>query len=111
MITNQINGQQVNYHQVAPVTSWNNLLMFAGGDPQKGMNKSNRIDIYDISTRRWSLKYLSQGRELLAAVTLNNITMFAGGDGYGGESDIVDVWNHTTDTWSIMHLYHSLGRD
>eukprot|EP01084_Bolivina_argentea_P036923 68262_1 len=85
-------------------TSWNNLVMFAGGNPQKGMNKSNRVDIYDVTTGQWNLKYLSEGRDLVAAVTLNNITMFGGGDGSGGESSIVDVWNHTTNHWSVMNL-------
>eukprot|EP01084_Bolivina_argentea_P276614 472012_1 len=94
-------------------TSWNNLIIFAGGSINgSGSGVSSRVDIYNTATAKWSLKYLSESRDFLAAASVGNITMFAGGENEinhtKGASDVVDIWNHTDDSWSTATL--SLAR-
>jgi hypothetical protein len=56
--------------------------------------------------------HLSIGRELLGCATASdyNVSLFAGGKqphsipGTPSETDIVDILNHTTQTWSVSHL-------
>jgi hypothetical protein len=89
------------------VASAGNKILFAGGSEW-----SSRVDIYDISTNKWSTAELSYGRSNgIAAVTNGNKIFFAGGETSDGTvpADVVDIYDVSTDTWTVAHL--SLGGD
>jgi hypothetical protein len=78
-------------------------IFFAGG------NQSSRVDIYDAATNAWSRSELSIGRSCIAGAAAGNTVVFAGGIGQGFFSphwptSPVDIYNASTNTWSIGFL-------
>lgn len=72
------------------------------------------VDIYDPATDTWSTAALSFGRKDLAAVSVCGKAIFAGGfffDGStdNGHSNLVDIYDCATDSWSTAEL--SIGRE
>jgi hypothetical protein len=94
-------------------TSVGNLAIFAGGNEDDSQtidyNDSNAVDIYNSTNNTWSTAALSQAREGLAATSVGNLAFFAGGDfPISGEprgvSNVVDIYNSTTNTWSTAAM-------
>lgn len=87
-----------------------NKILFAGGaghSNQTGGYFSSRVDIYDISTGKWSTAELSEARSHPYAAAAGNKILFAGGrkSNLGsGESKVVDIYNVATGTWSTTTL-------
>ncbi len=72
-------------------------------------NYSTAVDIYDNASGTWSSATLSRGRTELAAATAGTKALFAGGRHEGGtfnvtSSDVVDIYNNSTGTWSTANL-------
>ncbi len=88
------------------VASAGNKILFAGGEDN---THSSRVDIYDISTNKWSTAELSIARHYIAAVANGNKVFFAGGEISDGTfpTDVVDIYDVSTNTWTVAHL--SLG--
>jgi len=102
--------------QAMAVASVGNKILFAGGGDNDMGGTTSRVDIYDASTNTWSIAELSKGRESLAAVTLGNKVFFAGGltwetsaTGYStwANSNAVDIYDNSTNTWSTAFLSDS----
>jgi autotransporter-associated beta strand protein len=98
------------------VTSVGDQVFFGGGlFTATGGSHSNEVDIYDTSAGTWSTATLSQGRYLLAATSAAGNVFFAGGAvppaGGGPDipSNVVDIYNTSTGTWSTATL--STARD
>jgi hypothetical protein len=85
------------------VASAGNKILFAGGVSQ---DHSSRVDIYDISTNKWSTAELSIARHYIAAVANGNKVFFAGGEISDGTvpTDVVDIYDVSTNTWTVAHL-------
>lgn len=88
-------------------------VLFAGGDGGfTGTGRETRVDIYNLTTNSWSTSSLSEvKRGEHAAVTLNNKIYFAGGEtwpswpnGNWGASNKIDIYDHSTNTWSASFL-------
>ena len=89
-----------------------NKIIFAGGQP--GSTYTNVVDIYDTSTGIWeststnSNQKLSVGRIQFAAASAGNKIYFAGGVTYPSSvTNVVDIYNATTNTWSTTTLSSS----
>ena len=76
-------------------------------------NVSNLADIYDAYTGEWSTAALSQARGQLAATSVGPLAFFGGGEidipGAGGttavsSSNVVDIYNSSTNQWSTNAL-------
>lgn len=57
------------------------------------------VDVFHIPTHTWRERKLSQARTRVAAVTVADCVLVAGGALKAGTSDVVDVYNATTDSW------------
>lgn len=88
-------------------------ILFAGGFAQGELDGTPRVDIYDMTTKTWSTSELSKPRYEITAVTAGNKIFFAGGlyGAYvrGGNnnvilSTIVDIYDVSTNTWSVTSL-------
>jgi hypothetical protein len=87
-------------------------IFFAGGTKLYTCSYcfSDRIDIYDISTNSWSTATLSVARKGMSATAAGNKIYFAGGhDFFNGSSgtgvyDQIDIYDNTTNTWTISAL-------
>jgi N-acetylneuraminic acid mutarotase len=61
-----------------------NLILFAGGVPSGVGSYSDRVDVFDTSTRSWlNTTNLSQPRAWLAGAAEGNLVLFAGGENTG----------------------------
>ena len=79
-------------------TSVGKLSLFAGGINSTG--NSNRVDIFNHTSREWTVSYLSAPRYNIAATTVGTLAIFGGGSIDGGEaSDTVDIYNSITGQW------------
>src|SRR5205814_1380353 len=76
------------------------------------------IDIYDVSSNTWSIAELSKARGRMAVAAIGNKVFFAGGDCFdlvtGGisinsVSDVVDIYDISTNTWTVSHLSERRG--
>jgi hypothetical protein len=66
---------------------------------------SNKVYIYDEQTETWSIDTLSTPRVGMAGATDGVIAIFAGGSrGLNQPSDVVDIYNSATNTWSTAFL-------
>ncbi|MBS0030699.1 Kelch repeat-containing protein [Chitinophaga sp. 22321] len=87
-----------------------NKVLFAGGyghSNQTGGFFSSRVDIYDITTGKWSIAELSEARDHLYAAAAGNKILFAGGrnsNSSTAESKIVDIYDVSTGKWSTSAL-------
>jgi hypothetical protein len=52
----------------------------------------------------WTTANLSQARFLLAATTVDGKVLFAGGQSGGSWSNVVDVFDSATNSWSVGHV-------
>ena len=89
-------------------TSVGDKAIFAGGGTYS-YEKSAVVDIYDTTSGTWSTAALSQVRSSLAATTVDNKAIFAGGVWSSScwatvFSDVVDMYDASTNTWSIATL-------
>ena len=85
-----------------------NKILFAGGFTP--LAHSTRVDIYDVSTNKWSTAELSMGRMGMTAASVGNKIFFAGGGDPDNETvtSRVDIYDASTDRWSTAEL--SQGR-
>lgn len=89
-------------------------VFIAGG--MTGINgvRSDRIDIYDAETNLWSTASLSYARTSACAAALNGRAYFIGGGKFGNNavlsdfSDVIDIYDTFTDSWSVDHLSEPL---
>jgi N-acetylneuraminic acid mutarotase len=80
--------------------------MFAGGT-QQGPGPYTNVDVYDLSTNKWTVEHLSVPRNSLAATTAGDIAIFAGGSpAYDllRTLDAVDLYDYSNDTWTTGRL-------
>ncbi len=82
-------------------------VIIAGGLSYFPDVPSDVIDIYDVSSETWSTATLFEPRASLSAGAVNGKAYFAGGSNVanGGIpydfSDIVDVYDQATDSWTV----------
>ncbi|KAA3608683.1 MAG: hypothetical protein DWQ01_11300 [Planctomycetota bacterium] len=94
--------------QYIAAASVGDLAMFAGGyDP--ALIATDTVDVYDVVSQQWSLAQLSVARHSCAAATVGDQVLFAGGVELNGpftgqQSDVVDLYDHGSGTWSTMQL-------
>jgi len=80
--------------------------LFGGGF--QGKEASRAVDVYR-NGQFVRTDQLSQARGLAAATSVNELAFFAGGQTPNGtKSAVVDVFNSTSQSWSVAHL--SVGR-
>ncbi len=93
-----------------------NKILFAGGGDNDNGGTTTRVDVYDASNNTWSTAELSKGREYLAAATLGNKVFFAGGTSWETDasgystwvtSNVVDIYDNSTNTWTTDNLSES----
>jgi len=77
---------------------------FAGGISENKV-LSKVVDIFDVTTRTWSIDYLSQARYALQAATVANKIIFVGGRNDLSLSDVVDIYDPTNNLWDTTTLY------
>jgi hypothetical protein len=93
----------------ASATTIGSKVIIAGGITSLN-NPTNRVDIFDTTTGIWTTASLSVPRAAHGnAVTINGKAYFVGGgifmgDGYITPSDVVDIYNPVSNTWSIDFL-------
>lgn len=90
------------------VASAGNKIFFAGGSTLSGVI-STRVDIYDVAANSWSTAELTQPRANIAAASAGDKILFAGGGDanpwdYNGNSDRVDIYEVSSNTWSTAKL-------
>jgi hypothetical protein len=92
-----------------------NKIFFAGGIlpiTSQTLSSSSRVDIYDITTKKWSIAELSEPRSDIGAVAVGNKVLFASGinkftDDYWGDvqfSTRVDIYDIITNKWSTTEI-------
>jgi len=94
------------------VGSLGNKIFFAGGFEYTGFQNgfvSNKVDIYDVSSNSWSVGIgtLSEARCSPVVASVGNKILFASGSnscGWGSISGRVDIYDATTNTWSVSAL-------
>lgn len=95
-----------------------NKVFFAGGAvPGTGgvcCIATKDVEIYDVTTGKWSYEALSEARRDLGIAAAGNKVVFAGGQGHSNQtggyfSDKVDIYDIVTKTWSTAKL--SVPRD
>src|SRR6516162_1553453 len=94
-----------------------NKIVFAGGlngskQPVSHLNPG--FDIYDVVSKTWTVgffpDYLSRARTEMGAAGTCNTIVFAGGATIDGQpSDLVDIYNTVTDSWTTAHLSKPRG--
>ena len=96
----------------ASATTVGDMVLIAGGciamnDP------TNRVDIFNASDNSWSISNLSVPRSWFGnAAAVNGKAYFAGGGifsyGFSSPSNIIDIYDETTCTWSTDILFEPL---
>ncbi|MBL8010423.1 MAG: T9SS type A sorting domain-containing protein [Flavobacteriales bacterium] len=87
-------------------------VMFAGGITGEEACSAT-VDIYDPAADAWSTATLSAPREGVQAASVGNYAIFAGGGCgainwyYTSGSDVVDVYDALSDTWSTAAMSSS----
>jgi len=100
-------------------TCVNGVALFGGGicdgDTNCPYGSSSIVDLWNSSTNIWTTASLSEARSYLAATSVNGVALFGGGicgsniNCYSsGFSKVVDLWNSSTNSWTISSL--SLAR-
>jgi N-acetylneuraminic acid mutarotase len=87
------------------VASGGNKIFFAGGSAISG-GHSSTVDIYDITTQRWTTAKLSENRSKISTITAGNKVFFAGGEIGDGTcpTKTVDIYDLSTSQWSTSSL-------
>lgn len=92
-----------------------NKIVFAGGWKENGL-ASSRSDIYDFNTQSWSSAELSIARWDIAVASSDSKMFFAGGISldngidYPVEYSYVDIFDASTNSWTIEFLNMAGGR-
>jgi len=86
-----------------------NKIYFAGGETYNvNYDASDTVDIYDVSSGKWTTAKLSQARNGLAAATTGNKILFAGGAAHNGVfsfvTNTVDIYDLLSNTWTTAQL-------
>jgi hypothetical protein len=85
-----------------------NKVLFGGGDHgfnmASGTSRSTAVDIYDVSTNKWSTASLSEPRINNSAITVGNKIYFAGGGSRSSTSNSIDIYDNATNSWSKLAL-------
>jgi hypothetical protein len=92
-------------------------VIFAGGATNGPFNAvvSDVVDIYDSALGlpsdplAWTATTLTQSRAFICAGTVGQLAMFAGGYDGTTDSNVVDVYDNSTDQWAVMHLSQARG--
>lgn len=84
-------------------------VYFAGGfavkEDKTGQFSSDKVEIYDTKTGRWTFEKLSKGRDWLEGESAGGKVIFAGGwDEYGDLHTTVDIFDTLTQKWTINQL-------
>ena len=90
-------------------------VLIAGG-MKNDNTASDRVDIYDPETGEWTTGSLSVARAFIEnAATICGEAFFAGGGVFDlnsqtwiTASDVVDIYNADTKSWSVQHLTYSV---
>ena len=95
------------------VVAGNKLIFPSFFNNQTGVFSTN-VHIYDLATQNWSIIHTSQGRGGVSTIAAGDKIFFAGGvddNGYSATSatSIVDIYNLTTNTWTISNLSEARG--
>jgi hypothetical protein len=81
------------------------IAVFAGGYDLSSGAVTDRVDLYNFSTQKWSTATLSEPRGFVAATSLYGKVYIAGGmRNDNTPSDRVDIFDPETNTWSIASL-------
>jgi len=98
----------------ANATTVGNKVIIAGGVTSYN-NPTDQVDIYDASTDTWTTANLSWPRSSISsnAATVNGKVYIAGGgvfvgNGFVSPSDVVDIYDPESDTWSTDNLLEPL---
>ncbi len=111
----QVNAQLIPIGQLSQprtdmaVASAGNKIVFAGGvfiDQTSTYQNSSRVDIFDLSTQRWSGAELSVARHIMAATVNGNKIFFGGGEVGDGTIPVatVDVYDVAANSWTVHNL-------
>ncbi len=98
---------------MANATTVGNLVVIAGGVIGY-INPTDVVDIYDAATNTWSTAALSFPRSAQTNdATVSGKAFFAGGgefmgNGFRFPSDVIDIYDPQSDTWSVDHLSQPL---
>jgi hypothetical protein len=90
-------------------TTVGNKVLIAGGF-KDGFVSSSRVDIYDASNDSWSTAELSVPRcSQNVFVTVGKYAFYVGGGSFDGQylndpSNVVDVYDSDSNTWSVINL-------
>jgi hypothetical protein len=84
-------------------------IVFAGGRDLFTDATSSSVDIYNVSTKRWSTAQLSEQRDRISVAISGNKIFFAGGwkdsgNSFVSPSNKVDIYDAGTNTWSVATL-------
>jgi N-acetylneuraminic acid mutarotase len=83
--------------------------IFAGGMTNTSGTTTDRVDIYNFTSKTWSVEILSLARAYASAVTVGYKVIIAGGvTDLDNPTDRVDIYDASTGTWDIATL--SLAR-
>ena len=86
----------------------NNKIYWAGGEVYENLpEKINQVEIKDMNTQASTLECLFQPNAFFSAVAKNNKIVFF--TGWGVEQNKFDIYDITTNTWSIGVLAQSAG--
>jgi len=97
---------QARYVQAATAAD---KLVFAGGLVEGGPGQptaiTNRVDIYNLSTKTWSTAKLSEPRNGLKSITVGNKIVFASGEWSGNNvPKSIEIYDAALNTWSSVVL-------
>jgi kelch-like protein 1/4/5 len=87
-----------------------NKVLIAGGMTAGFADPTDRVDIYNAETNTWDTASLSVARMSCGAAVINGKAYFAGGGSFGSGavlsdlSDIIDIYDPESDTWSVEYL-------
>ena len=91
-----------------------NKLIFPAWFNNQTATLSTNVHIYDLVTQNWNIIHTSRARWGVSTISAGNKIFFAGGvddDGYSATSatSIVDIYDLTTNTWTISNLSEARG--
>jgi len=89
--------------------SVNDLALFAGGWNHNQNGSQSRVDMYRAGTGAWTTAELSLARTSVACSTVGSKVLFSGGVSgtpytVSHVSDVVDIYDDATGTWSVAQL-------
>lgn len=84
-------------------------VYFAGGYAVKpdfsGQFSTDKVEIYDTKTGKWTYDKLSKGRDWLEGASAGSKVIFAGGwDDLGNIQKTVDIYDTLTKKWTVTNL-------